>query len=754
MPSNDGTIDEVTMTCVVGAVRVTCTRAGGSRLILHCCSAGDVAPTSSLTLQLPNETLDKVLSAGLVPAATRLLVRVLTVSGILIVLDLTRFLVDGHLPYVGPVVSLSRDPVVRAAAATGALDTDQTVTLATAVEDLGGLAQEQEGCLPLCVAAGAGDGGRLCLGCLYGYVLVHDPQAAASNGGTSGDAANPRWRLVRCCDGDVLAAAVVGDVAYLQTARGLLAYYMDSYDAPAAALSSIGEEPVGEVAADGSAVEAEAGVEVAADTAAEAADDEEGGDADIWRECDSESDDDAAAEDDEADASAPPPPPSSNGIFVDLWALRFFQTGKGARTPTKRRRERQVRRLRVAEAAAGTVLRLLSPTHDGVDVGGIVAPRGDRADAATVTFVSSVTARAAALLLAAPAAHGQAGGDGVDLGRERRGGEGVCEGHLGAAAHGRAGAVRAVDPHAAAVLAGPGGAALAVAAALDRPAGALLLYLVPPPPGAGKGGHGHGHGHGHGNGSYARAVEARSVGETITAYPPLALPLPPCAAVDLRWLLQLQVQVQVPAGGRVEAVVDAVFVGDSLVVATNTVDVSGGDGVGAVGGDGVVYICRLGGPEGLAVARRVALGAGPAARVVSLTPAHPTHEVVVATASAVHTLPAGAPPAPAPATPALQALAHTYLARYRTSLARADATTLASLDAPAALQLYLASREAFFRHEVGAGTGPPGCVEPQLAQEARSVARRRASRAPPTCPRPPAPAHLPPPTCPRPPAPA
>jgi hypothetical protein len=103
-----------------------------------------------LVLRLPNETLDRVLSARLFAIQPQLLVHVLTISGILIVLDLTRFMVDGHLPHIRsgtPTAAHRRlskeDPLLHDATTKGELDVDQTVTLATTVEDLGALSHEQ-----------------------------------------------------------------------------------------------------------------------------------------------------------------------------------------------------------------------------------------------------------------------------------------------------------------------------------------------------------------------------------------------------------------------------------------------------------------------------------------------------------------------------------------------------------------------------------------------------------------------------------
>ena len=98
--SNKSTIDEVS--CLsADNVTILCIRSNGSQLQLRSIQKVNKSLLiSSLKLTLPKEASNRVVQTELLSIYPRLLVNVLTLTGTLITLDLSKFLVNGCLPEV------------------------------------------------------------------------------------------------------------------------------------------------------------------------------------------------------------------------------------------------------------------------------------------------------------------------------------------------------------------------------------------------------------------------------------------------------------------------------------------------------------------------------------------------------------------------------------------------------------------------------------------------------------------------------
>ena len=517
MSSSSVSIDEVTALCVSQddeTPSIICCTLVGSRLIIHNLAGGKMS--SSLTLHLPNDTLDRVVSARLMQTSNKLLIlHVLTYGGILIVLDLTRFLPSsGHQWFnqsQSSTLFSTMDPLLRDAKMKGELNADQTVLLATNAEDLRIMTEEQEGCMPLCMTAKS----TFYVGCSFGNLLL---QETLPSGHTNKqEVLNAKWKLVRVANHDINNVYVSAEREFvcLQTDQGLYFYCMaqphgevigetissssDDKDHAKTRLNTDGITNNATISDD----KVEKDVEEAEGEEVENA---------IWRECESESDEE---EDEEENLTTKRS--RAHGIFVDLWPLQFLQTG--VKGKGKKANQMQ-RRLEVEEAAMGSVYHVLTQWAIGGN-----AKDGLR-DGCIPFFVPSSNPSVTLRLLA----HGSSDEKGGVRIFNQMETKSIIEQHSG------------------------------VIMAVDRMEGVLFFYSQPTPfdviPPR--------------DHTISTKSTAHNTGMSVgtAALPPSPLPLYPCAALDLHWLLHLEDQYY--GTTRVmERIEQVVLSGESLVVATN-----------------------------------------------------------------------------------------------------------------------------------------------------------------------------------------
>ena len=603
-------INEVTALCVShddGTSSIICCTFTGSRLIIHNINEGKTS--SPLTLHLPNDTLDRVVSAQLIQTSNKLLVvHVLTYGGILIVLDLTRFLASPGRQWFSQSQSStlppSNDPLLRDAMMKGELDADQTVLLATNAEDLRIMTEEQKGCIPLCMTAKS----TFFVGCSFGNLLLQETVSTS----------HAQWKLVRVANNDInnVYVSEENDFVYLQTDQGLYFYCMAAAAPQREVIqetisSETNERALTQLKADGTLNDDKA---VVIEEKEEEGEEEEEEEAAIWRECESESDEDEEEENLTKRSRA-------HGIFVDLWALQFLHTGAKGR----KKANRMQRQLEVVEAAIGSVFHVLTRWS----IGGHTK-EGTR-DGCLPFFVPSTHPFAALQLLA----HGNSDEKGIVRVFNRTETKSI------------------IDQRSAVIM------------AVDRMDGTLFFYSQPTLSDTITS---------RDNSNVTKgATHSTAIGKGTVALPPHPLPLCPCAAVDLHWLLHLEDRHH-GATRVIERIEQVVFSGEALVIATNIIShtqihtdnndhrstglnrrpevmTNGGSAIDKANLvetneilEGKLYICHIGN-EGLRLARCLSLGTQPhnASRIVKLTPIlhgdDNSRAVVVATESSVFVVP-------------------------------------------------------------------------------------------------------------------
>ena len=98
LDSNKSAIEQVSVLSTESST-ILCIRTSAHRLQLICFRNRSETPViNSLQLSLPKETTNQVISAYLVSISPKLIINLLTLAGTLIALDATKYLVKGNLP--------------------------------------------------------------------------------------------------------------------------------------------------------------------------------------------------------------------------------------------------------------------------------------------------------------------------------------------------------------------------------------------------------------------------------------------------------------------------------------------------------------------------------------------------------------------------------------------------------------------------------------------------------------------------------